>query len=72
MTEQNYENFKERYNKEDFKIKSRCHIPGKYKGTRRTHKNCNLDLSLTKEIPWCLSQFANFWFTSYISRTWEI
>ena len=72
MTEQNYENFKKRYNKEDVKIKSRFHISGKYRGTRRTHKNCNLNLSLAKEIPCCLLQFANFWFTSYISRTWEI
>ena len=39
---------KKEYNKKDNKVKNHCHITRKYRGS--THKECYLNLSVTKKI----------------------
>ena len=41
--------FEKNYDKENVKVKDRCHISGKYKGS--AHEECNINLSQTRKIP---------------------
>lgn len=40
--------FEKNYDKENVKVKDRCHISGKYKGS--AHEECNINLSQTRKI----------------------
>ena len=78
-TEKNYENFinstkyricKKQHKQKDIIVKDHRRITEKFRGS--VHNEFNLNLSLTKKDPCCVSQLAKLLFTSYISRTWKI